>query len=114
MQSADLLVHFNPDLKLVLASDPLNYGIGAALSHKLPDGIERPIGYLARSLNPAEATIPIIDKKALAVIVGVNKFHHFLYGKKFIIRADYNHSLGYSEKRKGYHHKLYLELNDGH
>ena len=54
LQSADLLMHFNPDLKLVLASDPLNYGIEAALSHKLPDGIERPIGYLLRSLNPAE------------------------------------------------------------
>ena len=47
-------MHFNPDLKLVLASDPSNYGIGDALSNKLPDGIERPIGYLPRSLNPAE------------------------------------------------------------
>jgi hypothetical protein len=54
LQSADLLVHFNPDLKLVLASDASNYGIGAVLSHKMPDGTERPIGYVSRSLNPAE------------------------------------------------------------
>ena len=47
-------MHFNPDLKLILAIDPSNYGIGAALSNKLPDGIERPVGYLPRSLNPAE------------------------------------------------------------
>ena len=107
-------MHFNPDLKLILASDPSNYGIGAALSHKLPHGIERPIGYLPRSLNPAERIYSIIDKKALAVIVGVNKFHQFLYGKKFIIRADHNHSLGNLEKKKGYHHKLYLEFNDRH
>ena len=60
------------------------------------------------------ATFQIIDKKALAVIVGVNKFHQFLYGKKFITRADHNRSLGNLEKTKGYHHKLYLEFFDGH
>ena len=113
LQSADLLVHFNPDLKLIFASDPSNYGIGAVLSHKLPDGIQRPIGYLLRSLSPAERNYSIIEKKAVAVIVGVNKFHQFLYGKKFTVRADHNHSLGYLEKTKGYHHKLYLEFNEG-
>ena len=52
LQSADLLVHFNPDLKLILASDASNYGIGAVLSHEMPDGTERPIGYVSRSLSP--------------------------------------------------------------
>ena len=31
LQSVNLLVHFNPDLKLILASDASNYGIGAVL-----------------------------------------------------------------------------------
>lgn len=32
LQSAELLVHFQPDLELILASDPSDYGVGAVLS----------------------------------------------------------------------------------
>ena len=49
-QGTDILVHFNPNLKLVLANKSLNYGIGPVLSHEMPDGTECPIGYV--SLNP--------------------------------------------------------------
>ena len=94
LQSADLLVHFNPDLKLILASDASNYGIGAVLSHEMPDGTERPTGYVSRSLSPAERNYSTIDKEALAVVVGVKKFHQFLYGKKFTIRTDHKPLVG--------------------
>ncbi len=101
LQSADLLVHFNPDLKLVLASDASNYGIGAVLSHEMPDGTERPIGYVSRSLNPAERNYSTIDKEALAMIVGVKKFHQFLYGKRFTIRTDHKPLEGLFGEKKG-------------
>ena len=101
LQSADLLIHFNPDLKLVLASDASNYGIGAVLSHEMPDGTERPIGYVSRSLNPAERNYSTIDKEALAMIVGVKKFHQFLYGKRFTIRTDHKPLEGLFGEKKG-------------
>ena len=45
-QSADLLVHFQPELELyIFARDALDYGVGAVLSHRMADGTERPIGY---------------------------------------------------------------------
>ena len=47
LQSADVQVHFQPDLELILASDASDYGIGAVLSHRMADGDESPIGYVS-------------------------------------------------------------------
>lgn len=41
LQSAELLVHFGPTKKLILASDACSYGIGAVLSQRMRDGSER-------------------------------------------------------------------------
>ena len=68
LQSANLLVHFQPDLELILASDASDYGVGAVLSHRMADGAERPIGYVSRSLNKAERGYSTIEKEALASV----------------------------------------------
>ena len=101
LQSADLLVHFDPDMKLILASDASNYGIGAVLSREMPDRTERPIGNVSGSLNPAERNYSTINKEALAVVVGVKKFHQFLYGKKFTKRSDHKPLEGLLGEKKG-------------
>ena len=38
-----VLTHFHPDLPLHVASDASPYGLGAVLSHSVPDGTEWPI-----------------------------------------------------------------------
>ena len=101
LQSAKLLVHFNSDLELTLASDASNYGVGAVLSHQMPDGTERPIGYVSRSLNTAESNYLTVEKEALAVVFGVNKFHQFLYGHKFTIKTDHKPLEGLLGEHKG-------------
>ena len=40
--SSQLLVHFDPDLQIVLACDALAYDVGTVLSHRMHDGTERP------------------------------------------------------------------------
>ena len=43
--SSDVLVHYDPEKKLVLACDASPYDVVAVLSHHMPDGSERPIGF---------------------------------------------------------------------
>ena len=110
LQSANLLVHFQPDLKLILASDASDYGVGAVLSHRMADGTERPIGYVSRSLNTAERGYSTIEKEALAIIFGVKKFNQFLYGHKFTIQTDHKPLEGLS-RRKEYRNKPLQEFS---
>ena len=67
----------------------------------MPDGTERPIGYVSHLLSPAERNYSTIDKEALAIVCGVKKFHQFLYGKKFTIRTDHKPLVGLFGEKKG-------------
>ena len=101
LQSTDLLVHFDPEKELVLATDASDYGVGAVLSHKMKNGTERPIGYVSRSLQEAERKYSTLEKEALAIIFGVKKFHQFLYGHRFIIKTDHKPLEGLLNEKKG-------------
>lgn len=68
--SADVLVHHDPKLLLVCDASP--YGIGEALSHQSPDGVERPIAYASRSLSNAEKNYSQIEKEGLDIIFGLS------------------------------------------
>eukprot|EP00731_Ephydatia_muelleri_P018557 Em0011g597a len=75
MASETVLTHFKPALAVTLACDASPYGLGAVLSHVLPDGTEQPIAYASRTLSSAEKNYSQIDKEALAVVWGVKRFH---------------------------------------
>ena len=79
--SSRFLVHYNPDLKLKLTTDASKHGVGAVLSHEMPDGSEKPIAYASKSLNDAQKNYAQIEKEAYAMIFGVTKFHYYLYGR---------------------------------
>ena len=51
-----------------------DYGIGAVLSHNMPDGSEKPVSFMSRMLNRAEWKYSQIEKEA----VGVSRFHSYL------------------------------------
>ena len=101
LQSAELLVHFDPKKELILVSDASDYGVGAVLSHKMEDGSERPVGYVSRSLNDTERNYSTLEKEALAMIFGVKKFHQFLYGHSFTIKTDHKPLEGLLNEKKG-------------
>jgi hypothetical protein len=72
LTSSQLLIHFNPQLPLLLAFDASAYDIGAVLAHKLPDGSEKPIGYASRTQNSAERIYSQLEKEGCRMYLVLN------------------------------------------
>ena len=69
------LVFFKPGQPITLQNDASEYGLGSVL---LQNG--QPIAYASRSLKPAERNYAQIEKEMLAIVFGLEKFHHYTYG----------------------------------
>ena len=89
LASSQVLVHFDPTLEIHLACNASDYGIGAVLSHLMPDGLEQPIGFVSRTLTDAEKNYSQLEKEGLACVYGIKHFHSYLYGHKFILQTDH-------------------------
>lgn len=93
--SAEALAHFDMSQETVLTVDASSRGLGAVLTQRCPGGgggvrgDERVVAYASRTLNAHELNYSQIHKEALAIIFAVDKFHQYLYGRKFILRTDH-------------------------
>uniref|UniRef100_A0A669DC14 Gypsy retrotransposon integrase-like protein 1 n=1 Tax=Oreochromis niloticus TaxID=8128 RepID=A0A669DC14_ORENI len=89
LTASEVLTHFNPKFPIQLACDASPYGVGAVISHILPNGEERPIAFASRTLNTAETNYAQLEREALSIVFGVRKFHQYLYGRKFTLLTDH-------------------------
>ncbi len=84
--SSDVLVHYDPNKALILATDASPYGVSAIISHYDSEtDSDRPIAFASRSLSKAERNYSQIEREALAIIFGIQKFHQYLYARKFTL-----------------------------
>ena len=89
LTSDTVLVHFDASLPLGISCDASEFGIGAVLFHRYPDGTERPIFNVSKTLTATQRNYSQIQREALAIVFALMKFHHFLYGRKFILVTDH-------------------------
>ena len=89
LSKAPVLAHYDPNLPIQLAGDASQYGVGAVLSHILPDGSEHPIAFASRTLQPREQNYAQVEKEALSLVYGIQKFHKYIYGRKFTLMTDH-------------------------
>ncbi|XP_060603332.1 uncharacterized protein K02A2.6-like [Ruditapes philippinarum] len=102
MITSDLvLVNYDPDLPVILACDASSFGLGAVLSHRLPNGTERPIAFASRSLSSAERNYSQIDKEGLSIVWGIKKFHPYVFGREFLLITDNKPLLSIFGPKKG-------------
>jgi hypothetical protein len=74
--------------EFILNTDASGTAIGAILTQKY-DGIEHPVCYASRTLNPAERRYSTIERELLAVVWAVKKYRIYLTGVHFTIVTDH-------------------------
>ena len=99
--SEQVLTHYDPALPVGRACDASSTGIGAVLSHVMPDGSERPVAFAFRSLTKTERKYAQIDKEALSIVWGVKRFHVYLYGRRFTLVTDHKPLTAIFHPKKG-------------
>nr|CAD2161106.1 unnamed protein product [Meloidogyne enterolobii] len=101
LSSELMLTHFDPQYEIIVTADASNYGVGAMIAHKFPDGSERAIEYASKSLSLSEKNYWQIEKEGLALVFAVQKFHKMLFGRKFRLRTDHKPLVAIFGSKKG-------------
>ena len=84
--SSQLLVHFNPEMELILASNASAYEIGAVLANKMPVGTEKPVGYAPHILTKAEKNH---REGGTFLQFRIEIFRSYLFGYAFTLVTDH-------------------------
>ena len=87
-----------------IACDASDCEIGAVLFHRYSDGSERPIANVSKTLSQTQRKYSQIHKEVLAIIFALTKFHHFLYGRIFIVVTDHKRLISLSAQTKQRRH----------
>ena len=78
------LQYYNPIAEVHLEVDASIKGLGATLIQK-----QQPVAFTSKSLTPAGSNYSNIERECLAIVHGIQRFHHYLYGRSFTIISDH-------------------------
>src|SRR5882757_2424756 len=85
------LAHVDMDKPFRLETDASNYAYGASLSQKQEDGRYHPVGFMSKSMLPAEKNYDVYDKEALGIVKPLQHWRYWLQGTKKPIEIITDH-----------------------
>ena len=75
-------MHYNSHLSIKLAGDASASGVGAVISHILPDRTEHSFSICLSYVVPGGAQLcPVGKRGPWSLIFGIKKFHNYLHGR---------------------------------
>ena len=80
---------FDPALRTVLSTDASDVGCGACVTQVDSTGTPRVIAYASKTFTAAERNYSVVEKESLACVWAVEKFRHYLWGRRFTLRTDH-------------------------
>ena len=91
--NAVTLQYFNPLQPIVLECDASGNGVGGSL---LQNG--QPIVFISQALTDAQKRYSNIERELLALVIVVEKLHHYLFGRDFTVHTDHSALVNLLEK----------------
>ena len=88
--TAPILVYPDFTQPFLLQTEWSQEAVGAILSQKGPDSLERVVAYASRACQPAEKSYAPVHGECLAVVWAVKLFRPYLYGHLFHIQTDHH------------------------
>ncbi|CAM1291118.1 Uncharacterised protein at_DN1466 [Pycnogonum litorale] len=79
-----VLRFFDPNKEVKVSCDSSKHGLGACLTHN-----GQPVCFASCTLTTSEANYSQIEKELLSVVFAVERFHQYVYGRKFIVENDH-------------------------
>ena len=77
------MAYYNPKKPTVLQTNASCKGVGARLLQN-----QKPVYFTSRALSETQKGYVAIELESLAVTWAMEKFHHFLYGNKFMLETN--------------------------
>lgn len=88
LMSAPVLAFADFTKKFYISVDASFYAVGAYISNEPPPN-DKPIEYFSKSLNDAQKNYSTTHKELLAIILAIERFQHYIWGKQFVLYTDH-------------------------
>ena len=79
-----VFAYFDPQKETRIQVDACKNGLGATL---MQGG--KSVAFASNSLTETQKAYAQIEKEVLAILIGCEKFHEYLYGRKVIVESDH-------------------------